>query len=87
MTRDKELQFILDFVKGNEFDDVDEVCCVQLRSLWTAYCLHHDLLPDTAQYDSDFLKIWEVMDTENPAHHTYWSNQSCFDWWMGENLC
>lgn len=30
----------------------------QLRALWTAYCLHHHLDADTAEYDNDLFDLW-----------------------------
>ena len=85
MDRTNEFQYILDFSRENSFDTEDEVCCHQLRSLWTAYCLHHDLTPDTAKYDNECLTIWVRMESEN-VPHSYWKNFDVFEWWMGEHL-
>lgn len=54
-----ELSYILKFAV--EEDLSYEVCLNQLRSLWTAYCLHHDLTPDTSKYDADIALIWGVI--------------------------
>ena len=46
--------------------DVDlsvKVCREQLRSLWTAYCLHRNLVCDTSSYDSDLRKLWQAVES------------------------
>lgn len=44
MDKQKELDFMLHFAREAFLDE--EVCADQLRSLWTAYCLHHGLDAD-----------------------------------------
>lgn len=79
MNRYDELQYLLAFARENCFDS--EICCDQLRSLWTAYCLHHGLDPDTAQYDNDMLTLWvEVEATE--SDNVFWSDFDSFDDFM-----
>lgn len=55
MDREKELAYIIGFAVESCFDD--ELSCQQLRSLWTAYCFHHGLDADTADYDADLAAI------------------------------
>lgn len=77
--RQSELGYLLAFASENCFDS--EVCCDQLRSLWTAYCLHHGLDADTAQYDNDLLTLWtEVEATE--SDNVFWNDFDSFDNFM-----
>lgn len=71
MSRKEELEFILAFIEESSFDE--ELVCQQLRSLWTAYCLHHSLDVDTRDYDADITTIWTVM-SENEDDNAYWSD-------------
>lgn len=57
-----ELDYLLAFATESCFDT--ETCCDQLRSLWTAYCLHNRLDVDTRDYDLTLLKVWEVVSVE-----------------------
>ena len=41
----KEFDYILEFIEGGDFVQFAEV--KKLRALWTAFCLHHGLDPDT----------------------------------------
>lgn len=58
-SKKRELDYLKDFTREACFDA--EVCHDQLRSLWTAYCLHNDLAVDTSDYDSDILELWSVV--------------------------
>ncbi len=89
----KELDFILDFARNEDLGY--DACCKQLRSLWTAYCLHNDLLPDTGLYDNDLLVIWNVV-KKNTTHPWIWTDRDSeengdafesFDLYMGSELC
>mgnify|MGYP005837969509 FL=1 len=44
-----------------EGDFTDDIYRSQLRALWTAYCLHHNLDVDTLEYDDDLLGLWSEM--------------------------
>lgn len=55
-TSDDELQYILMFAKETDF--FFEVAQKQLRSLWTAYCLHKGYECDTLQYDTNLNWVW-----------------------------
>jgi hypothetical protein len=77
--RKGELNYLFAFVRENCFDS--ELCCDQLRSLWTTYCLHNELDPDTAQYDNDILALWlEVEATE--SDNVFWNDFDSFDNFM-----
>lgn len=79
----EERAYILAFAGGACFEE--EVCCRQLRSLWTAYCLHNGLDVDTAQYDGDLLTVWQKVAQQSASNH--WNDLDSFDLYMGENLC
>lgn len=79
MEKIQELQYIFSFADEGCFDT--EPACNQLRSLWTAYCLHHGLDVDTGGYDNDLLAVWErVAATESDT--AYWSDYDSFDGFM-----
>lgn len=78
-----EFQYIVAFAGEVRFDT--ELACNQLRSLWTAYCLRHDLVADTGTYDLALLDIWEqVSAVEGGA--AYWSDYDSFDNFMCADL-
>lgn len=81
-----ELDYLLAFATESCFDT--ETCCDQLRSLWTAYCLHNRLDVDTRDYDLTLLKVWEVVSAEE-EDNAYWtpstaSTTSCAPGWCRE---
>lgn len=59
ISRKAELAYLKQFAFESSFDA--EVCRDQLRSLWTAYCFHHDLDVDTAGYDFDLRVVWDAV--------------------------
>ena len=64
--RAQELQYIISFAEEGCFDT--EAARSQLRGLWTAYCLHHNLDMDTSGYDHDLMNIWaQISATEGGA--------------------
>ena len=71
--------YLLAFATESCFDT--ETCCDQLRSLWTAYCLHNRLDVDTRDYDLTLLKVWEVVSVEE-EDNAYWSSFDSFDDFM-----
>lgn len=74
-----ELDYLLAFATESCFDT--ETCCDQLRSLWTAYCLHNRLDVDTRDYDLTLLEVWEVVSAEE-EDNAYWSSFDSFDDFM-----
>lgn len=60
MEKSNELDFIVSFCKDVDlgYDSSRE----QLRCLWTAYALHHDLECDTEPYDRDLLYLWSELE-------------------------
>ena len=81
--RSQELQYIISFAEESRFEM--EPAHSQLRSLWTAYCLHHSLDVDTSKYDHDLMAIWaQVSATEGDT--ACWSDFDSFDAFMSANL-
>jgi len=66
MDKEKELDYILQFIEESDMEHSTAV--KQLQALWTAYCFHHDLVPDTDEYDGDLMAIWMnlCMSPSNP---------------------
>lgn len=77
----EEFEFILDFVKETDFGYT--VCCRQLRSLWTAYCLHNNLNCDTGRYDNNIHHIYNIMSKNNSCT---WNDFDSFDMYMCHEL-
>lgn len=90
MMREKEFEYLLSFIKEAYFDT--QIARWQLRSLWTAFCLHNNIDCDTARYDNHLIVVWEAM-LENETNP--WSTSKvpgvpdyvAFDLYMGEELC
>ena len=55
MDRNAEFKFMASFAMQSCFDE--DICRDRFRMLWTAYCLHHNLDVDTANYDSDLREL------------------------------
>lgn len=83
LDKKRELEYMKNFAQEAYFDT--DVCRDQLRSLWTAYCLHNDLIVDTGAYDSDILELWSVVSLgeEDTAE---WSDFDSFDNFMCAHL-
>lgn len=78
-----ELNYMCQFVAGYGIDD--EVSRNQLRTLWTAYCLHQDVNVGTGQYDSTLWEIWRVVQ-KNLSAESKWSVFDVFNDFMAEYL-
>ena len=50
--------YILDFIKGNEDLRDNETAKMQLKSLWTAFCLRRNIDVDTNKYDQLICDMW-----------------------------
>ena len=62
--RNEELDFIIVFVEqAEDFDSAPVV--FQLRSLWTAYCIHKNIDVDTARYDSDLKLVYGAVESND----------------------
>lgn len=85
----EEFEFILDFAKEMDFDF--QVACQQLRSLWTAYCLHNDMECDTKDYDNDIRFVYAVVVKNKSCQWVDNEEEGIvgfdlFDLFMGEEL-
>ena len=57
----------------------------QLRSLWTAYCIHAELNVDTFGYDATLARLWNtVKNARNATKH--WATFEQFDHYMANLL-
>ena len=75
MDKQAELNYMLAFAEEAVLDS--ELVYDQLRALWTAYCMHHNLDVDTAGYDQNLKMLWErVSDIEEDA--IFWSDLGSF---------
>lgn len=80
MNREAEFEFLLRFAA--EAFIGEETVFSQLRSLWTAYCFHHDLDVDTSRYDNDLLSLWEAVTRSGEEDTQHWSDFDSFDQFM-----
>lgn len=64
-----EFDYLKKFAKGIEY--FTEIDYNQLKSLWTAFCFHSDLIVDTSIYDNKFLEIWEEIESTDGFDFTY----------------
>ena len=60
-----ELEFICAFALEEDLEP--EVSREQLRSLWTAYCIHAEYECDTCGYDNDIRDVWHAV-TQNETN-------------------
>ena len=83
----EEYGYIVSFAQ-EAFDDNSEITWKQLRSLWTAFCLHQDIEIDTAIYDTYLLNLWWTLSgvIKGSTKKTV-VEQDSFDRYMGEELC
>lgn len=78
---DEEFEYLLKFAE--EADLSEEVCRLQFKSLWTAYCLHRSLDVDTLQYDLACRNLWEKVEEKDTA---CWGDFDSFDNYLCECL-
>lgn len=78
-----EFKFMLDFIVESYL--IEELSRDQLRSLWTAYCLHDNLDVDTLEYDEDLARLWAVA-SEVGDGTTEWSDYESFGHFMSRYL-
>ena len=83
MDRTAEFSYIKLYEKENFFDS--ELICDQFRSLWTAYCLHFNLDPDTKEYTKDLLALWNGL-LDGEKDNVFWSDFDSFDHFMSYYL-
>ncbi len=78
-----ELKFLKNFAQELRYDT--KIFRNQLRSLWTAYCLHNNLEVDTMTYDRDILELWSVVSL-GEKDTAAWSDFDSFDDFMYAQL-
>ena len=85
---DKEFAYILQFVKEAEDLDTNMVARQQLRSLWTAYCLHAGYDADTAAYDEHLSRLWDevISHRDIEGSNDVFDDYECFGDFMCEDL-
>lgn len=83
MDRSVEFKYIASFVSESYL--IEELARDQFRALWTAYCLHHNLDADTAEYDEDFAQLWKVV-SESGDGTSEWSDFDSFGNFMCQYL-
>lgn len=82
LNRTAEFGYMKAFIIEGDF--TEDVYRTQLLALWTAYCLHQNLVVDTMGYDDDLLGLWNIMHRAGNANG--WSNYKEFDDFMSKNL-
>ena len=80
INRTAEFGYMKAFIVEGDFSD--ERYRAQLRALWTAYCLHHNLDVDTTEYDADLNGLWckiiEVEQVDNRYSLDHIENIKCY---------
>lgn len=78
INRTAEFGYMKAFIIEGDF--TEDAYRSQLRALWTAYCLHHNLDVGTMEYDNDLLKLWGEMRKLGNANG--WTEYGEFDDFM-----
>lgn len=87
---DDELQYILKFARKEDFGF--EAVRKQLRSLWTAYCVHNEYNCDTLHYDTKLNLVWSRLLDNKTYKDTDWQDEDeilgfeLFDSYMCEEM-
>lgn len=87
-----ELQYIKNFTKEtNDGFYYNRIYWYQLHCLWTAYCLHHNLMPDTYEYDTEIQQIFEQIKSQLKEkglkiRNTQFKSYKEYDLYMGQYL-
>lgn len=79
--RNEEFEYLLKF--AGEADLSEEVLRLQLKSLWSAYCLHKNFDADTLQYDLACRDLWEKVEEKDTS---CWSDFDSFENYLCEYL-
>ena len=78
-----ELDWMKQFARESFFDE--EVSRDHLKALWTAYCLHYAIEPDTALYDRSLEELWQAV-SESEEGTADWSDYESFDLFLCTDL-
>lgn len=68
MNEKSEWQFLIDYVKDDTTDFGLDSCRNQLLALWTAYCIHHDLVVSSAVYEAIIGHLFFALSSEWLIH-------------------
>lgn len=79
----RKFDTILDVI--NEDDFSNKIVRNQIRSLWTAFCIHQNIEPDTREYDEKLSILFDAI--KNSSMQSKPFNFEAFDLFMGEYLC
>ena len=80
MDKDMELEFLKEFAREERGWGTS---AQQIRALWTAVCLHHDIHVGTKEYDELIANLWRHVDEDTPM----WSGFNEFCNFMCEFMC
>lgn len=83
MDRSTEFDYMVDFAMTHNLDE--GLVRDRLRVLWTAHCLHYDLVVDTVEYDVDLTRLWGVV-AEEGGGTSEWSDRDSFNKFMCQYL-
>lgn len=81
--RGEEFTYMAQFAARNSFDG--ELSRERLRTMWTAYCFHHGLKEDTAEYEDDLARLWDVV-SKSEGGTSGWPDLDSFDRSMSRYL-
>lgn len=81
INKNAEMEYIKEFLQEGIFDY--DLSMNQLRSLWTAFCLHHRIDVDTYEYDTKLLFLWRNIPEKDKKGVMTWED---FDRFMCEYL-
>lgn len=81
--REDELAYLLRF--ANKSFSGTELFRNQLRSLWTAYCFHHELEVDTFEYDKNLALLWDII-PDDKSEIDKWASYEKFGNFMCQYL-
>lgn len=81
--RSEEFTFMAQFAARSFLEK--ELDRNQLRAMWTAYCFHHVLEVDNAEYDNDLMELWSDVVEANEETDD-WSDYGDFDSFMCSDL-
>ena len=64
INKKEEYEYILTFIKEAEESVSEPLIFNQVRALWTAFCLHHNVCVDTHDYDWRVMELAKAMGVE-----------------------
>lgn len=76
---EKEWNYLIRYAQSHEGNSVVDLEVRMVRVLWSAYCLHANLDPETKNYDKDMDALWEsVKDNWMDDGYPYWGTYEDF---------